>query len=204
MTDGPDATSAQHPSELDPEPVVRRKRRSRWLLLGCVAGGIGLLSSLLAFGLSHDPTLIRSPLIGRPAPGFSLDTMGGLESVRLSDLRGQVVVVNFWASWCTGCRIEHPAFLVAWQRYRDRGVVFIGIPFQDRPSASNAYVARFGGDWPELADPASGTAIAYGVYGVPETFIIGPDGLVAFKQVGAVSYDILTREIERLLEPGPG
>ena len=193
------AVTHAHPSGLDPEPVARRRRRNRWLLLGGVAGGIGLLSALLGFGLSKDPTQIRSPLVGRPAPGFSLSMLDGSRSVRLSDLRGQVVVVNFWASWCAGCRIEHPALLAAWQRYRDRGVVFVGIAFQDQPSASRAYLEEMGGDWPELADPASGTAIAYGVYGVPETFVIGPDGRVAYKQVGAVAYDVLTGEIEHLL-----
>jgi cytochrome c biogenesis protein CcmG/thiol:disulfide interchange protein DsbE len=202
MTDGPDQTPAQHPSELDPGPAARHKRRSRFILLGCVAGGIGLLSSLLGFGLSHDPNVIKSPLVGRPAPTFSLQMLNSSEVVRLSDLRGQVVVVNFWASWCAGCRIEHPALLAAWQRYRDRGVVLVGIPFQDRPSASTAYIAQYGGDWPELDDPASATAIAYGVYGMPETFVIGPDGRVAYKQVGAVSYEVLAGQIDLLLAGG--
>ena len=188
-----------HPSGFDPGQATRR-RRSRWLLVGSVAGGIALLTALLGFGLTRDPTAIKSPLVGRAAPEFSLRTVDGTQAIRLSDLRGQVVVVNFWASWCAGCRIEHPALLAAWQRYRDLGVVFVGIPFQDRPSDSRAYLNELGGDWPELTDPASGTAIAYGVYGVPETFVIGPAGRVAYKQLGAISYDILTEQIDRLLQ----
>ncbi|MGH2556451.1 MAG: TlpA family protein disulfide reductase [Actinomycetota bacterium] len=189
---------ARHPSGLDPEPA-RRKRRSRWTQLGVVLGGVGLVTLLLSFGLSRDPAIIRSPLIGRQAPEFALRTLDGSRSVRLSDLRGQVVVVNFWASWCAPCRIEHPDLAGAWKRYRDRGLVLIGVAFQDRPSESRAYLARLGGDWPQLADPSSRTALAYGVYGVPETYVIGPDGRVAFKHIGPVDYGRLSQEITTLL-----
>ena len=189
---------ARHPSALDPRPG-RRRRRNRWVALGAVLGGVALLTLVLSFGLSRDPTIIRSALVGRPAPGFALRTLDGSETVRLSDLRGQVVVLNFWASWCADCRIEHPNLAAAWQRYRDRGVVLAGVAFQDRPSASRAYLADFKGDWPQLSDPGSRTALAYGVYGVPETFVIGPDGRVAYKQIGPVGYDRLSEEITSLL-----
>lgn len=164
-----------------------------------VLGGVILLTLLLSFGLSRDPTVIRSALVDRTAPDFALRTLDGSATVRLADLRGQVVVLNFWASWCADCRIEHPNLAEAWQRYRDRGVVLLGVAFQDRPSASRAYLADFGGDWPQLSDPGSRTALAYGVYGVPETFVIGTDGRVAFKQIGPVNYDRLSREITSLL-----
>jgi cytochrome c biogenesis protein CcmG/thiol:disulfide interchange protein DsbE len=189
---------ARHPSGLDAAPG-RRRRRNRWVALGAVLGGVALLTLLLSFGLSRDPTVIRSALIGRPAPDFALRNLDGSGTVRLSDLRGQVVVINFWASWCADCRIEHSNLAGAWQRYRDRGMVLLGVAFQDRPSASRAYLAELGGDWPQLSDPSSRTALAYGVYGVPETFVIGPDGRVAFKQIGAVSYDRLSEQITSLL-----
>jgi len=194
----PPGSMARHPSGLDPEPA-RRRRRNRWTQLGVVLAGVALLTLLLSFGLSRDPTIIRSPLIGRQAPGFALQTLDGSRTVRLSDLRGQVVVINFWASWCAPCRIEHPVLASAWQRYRDRGMVLIGVAFQDRPSASRAYLAEVGGDWPQLSDPSSRTALAYGVYGVPETYVIGPDGRVAFKQIGPVDYGRLSQEITSLL-----
>src|SRR5207247_2148664 len=82
-----------------------------------------LVAGLLAFGLTRDPGVVGSPLIGRPAPEFVLRTLDGSRIIALSDLRGQVVVVNFWASWCAACREEHPNLLAAWNRYRDHGVV---------------------------------------------------------------------------------
>jgi cytochrome c biogenesis protein CcmG/thiol:disulfide interchange protein DsbE len=165
-----------------------------------VIGAVALVAALLGFGLSRDPTELRSPLVARAAPGFSLPTLDGTGSVRLADLRGQVVVINFWASWCAECRVEHPALEAAWERFRDQGVVFLGVPFQDSPSASKAYAAEMGGDWPLLSDPSSTTALAYGVYGVPETFFVDAAGRVASKRVGPVSYGQLIDEVGRLLE----
>src|SRR5438094_2085435 len=188
----------RHPSTLEP---TRPRRRNRWVLVGGLLGGIALLTMLLAFGLSRDPTVIKSPLLGKPAPDFSLRTLAGSDTVELSQFRGQVVVINFWASWCVDCRVEHPALTAAWDRYRDQGVVLLGIAFQDRASDSRAYLTELGGDWPQLLDPGERTALAFGVYGVPETFVVGPDGRVAYKRVGAVAYADLTDEIERLL-PG--
>ncbi len=93
----------RHPSTL--EPTRPRRRRNRWVLVGGVLGGVALLTMLLAFGLSRDPTVIKSPLVGRPAPDFSLHTLDGSGAVHLSRFSGQVVVINFWASWCTECRV---------------------------------------------------------------------------------------------------
>jgi cytochrome c biogenesis protein CcmG/thiol:disulfide interchange protein DsbE len=195
---GRNPQAVPHPSALDLE---KGGRRNRWVVLGGVMAAVAVLTLLLAFGLSRDPTLIRSPLIGKPAPTFGLLTLDGTKTVRLSDFRGQVVVINFWASWCADCRIEHGALAAAWDRYRDQRVVLLGIAFQDRASASRAYVEGMGGDWPQLVDPGDGTALAYGVYGVPETFVVGADGRVAAKKVGAVTYTWLTDQIDGLL-PG--
>ena len=180
--------------------ATRRRRRRGWVAVGGVVAAVALVASLLAFGLSRDPTQLRSPLVAKAAPDFALPTLDGGRTVRLADLRGQVVVLNFWASWCAECRVEHPALQAAWDRFRDQGVVFLGVPFQDAPSASKAYAAAVGGDWPLLADPSSSTALAYGVYGVPETFFIDARGRVASKHVGPVSYEQLIDEVSRLLE----
>lgn len=190
----------RHPSSLGPGPVAVRSRRARWLLLGGVAAGVVALSGILAFGLSRDPGVIGSPLVGRQAPDFALETLEGDATVRLAELRGQVVVLNFWASWCRGCREEHPALAEAWNRYRDRGVVLLGIIFQDSPSASRAYVQELGGGWPVLTDPGARQAIAYGVFGIPETFVIDREGRVVARHVGAVRYTELVGQIERELQ----
>ena len=155
-------------------------------------------------GLGRDPAAIRSPLLGRPAPDFALRTLAADRMVRLADLRGQVVVVNFWASWCAECRLEHPALSAAWSRFRDAGVVLVGVDFQDDHPSALAYLSEKGTSWPVVADPGSRTALAYGVYGIPETFFIGPDGRITAKQVGPVTYDQLVREITRLLPGGDG
>jgi cytochrome c biogenesis protein CcmG/thiol:disulfide interchange protein DsbE len=92
----------------------------------------------------------------------------------LDDFRGQVVVLNFLASWWAACREEHPGFVYAWNRYRDRGVIFLGIVFQDTPQSTRQYMREMGGDWPNVLDPASRTALDYGVYGVSRDLLHRP------------------------------
>ncbi len=176
------------------------RRRSRWITVSTVIVGVGLLAALFDFGLGRDPSIIRSPLLGRRAPDFTLRTLDGSRTVRLADLRGQVVIVNFWASWCAACREEHPALQDAWERYRDQGVVLVGIDFQDQRQPALDFMREMGGDWPVVEDPGGRTALDYGVAGVPETFFIGRDGVIRFKQIGPSSYELLTDQIQRLLD----
>jgi cytochrome c biogenesis protein CcmG/thiol:disulfide interchange protein DsbE len=194
--------AGRHPSGLEP-PSRGRRRRGRWVVFAAVLAAVTLAASLFALGLSRDPTVVRSALIGRAAPAFDLPLLSGPGTVRLSDLRGKVVVLNFWASWCADCRIEHSALAAAWDRYRDQGVVLVGVAFEDTVSSSRAFAQSLGMDWPIVSDAASRTALAYGVYGVPETFFIGPDGVVASRWVGPVPYAHLTDEIT-LLQVRPG
>lgn len=173
---------------------------------------------LFAFGLSRDPNVLPSTLPGRIAPDFALarmepgpggaaGTAGSADTVRLSELRGQVVVLNFWASWCPPCRTEHPALSAAARAYADRGVRFFGLLYQDRPDNARRWIEEMGGQsYPTLLDPGSRTAIAYGLAGVPETVFIGPDGRVAYKRIGPVTPTLLAERIEALLaasEAGP-
>jgi cytochrome c biogenesis protein CcmG/thiol:disulfide interchange protein DsbE len=170
--------------------------------VGAVVAIVGTLAALLSFGLLNDPTLVRSPLIGRRAPNVVLPRLDGGGSISLASLRGRVVVVNFWASWCGPCRDEHPALEAAWQRYREHGVVVLGVSYQDRDANALAFRHELGGDWPLLQDARSRAALAFGVTGVPETFFVGRDGRVAAKSYGPVTYEMLTEQISNLLPGG--
>lgn len=162
--------------------------------------GVLSLVGLLGFGLTIDDDRLPSPLVGMPAPDFRLADLEGGPDVSLEAFRGRPVVVNFWASWCLGCIEEHPDLVRAWRRYGDGGdLVMIGIVYQDTPSNARRYLERHGGGWIQLLDPRSRTAIDYGVYGIPETFFIGRDGVVSHKHIGPVTDGLLTTEIERIL-----
>jgi len=163
--------------------------------------GIALpLVLLFGWGLSRDPFVIISPLPGRPAPGFALQVMGTDSVIDLQSLRGHVVVLNFWASWCGPCRIEHPQLQEARRRWEHRGVKFLGVLYDDSENNARRWLAGYGGEeWPTLLDPRQRSAIDYGLYGVPETFIIDQHGVVAHKQLSVVYADSLAPIIEALL-----
>lgn len=167
--------------------------------------------ALFAYGLSRDPGALPSTLPGRMAPDFALarmdpgpgagaDAEPAADTVRLSELQGRVVVLNFWASWCPPCRSEHPALSAAARAYADEGVRFYGVLYQDRPAAARRWIETMGGQsYPTLLDPDSRTAIDYALTGPPETVFIGRDGRVAYKQIGPVTGRLLSERIEALL-----
>lgn len=154
------------------------------------------LVAMLAVAFRFDPSYVHSPLIGRPAPDFRLQDLEG-DTVTLSELRGAPVVVNFWATYCVPCIQEHPLLMAASRHYEGR-VHFLGVVYQDDPEL----IARFQrerGSWgPALLDPEGKVAIAYGVYGPPETFFIDRDGVVVDKVISAVPPDRLRSLLERL------
>jgi cytochrome c biogenesis protein CcmG, thiol:disulfide interchange protein DsbE len=154
---------------------------------------------LLGYGFRTDPREIPTPLIGKAASPFSLKTFSG-DQFSLEAVRGRVVVVNFWASWCyPACYEEAPALERAWERYKDRGIVMIGIDIQDKDEAARKFLAQFGHTFPNAPDPVGRVSVDYGVYGVPETFFIDRAGRVRFKQVGAVTDQIFSHHLELLL-----
>ena len=173
---------------------------------------------LFAFGLRRgDPRLIPSPLVDQPAPEFALPVMAldgpvdGRETtgdtIRLSELRGNVVVLNFFASWCVPCRVEHRALTAVARRYADQDVRFFGVVYNDEAPAVRRYIRELGGQsYPALLDPGQRVAIDYGLVGVPETFFIDQEGIVRRKVFSAVDRPLLIEEIEALLatESGEG
>jgi cytochrome c biogenesis protein CcmG/thiol:disulfide interchange protein DsbE len=167
------------------------------------------LIALFAYGFTRNPADIPSPLPGRRAPPFELAvfTPGdgptvrpAADTIRLNDLRGKVVVLNFWASWCSPCRAEHAALLESAQYYADKPTQFVGVLYMDETAAALRWLAEMGGiNYPAVTDVESRTAIDYGVYGVPETYVIDPSGRVAYKQLGPVTTALLRRVIDSIL-----
>jgi cytochrome c biogenesis protein CcmG, thiol:disulfide interchange protein DsbE len=177
---------------------------------GAIAAAFGLpLIWLFVFGLRHDPRDIPSPLPGKVAPPFALAVFAPGQpplarpvgdTVRLSDHRGEVVVLNFWASWCLACRDEHATLSAVARQYAGKPVRFVGSLYQDRTSAGTEWIAEMGGQsYPSVEDPKSRTAIDYGLYGVPETFIISPDGRIARKITGPASAELVMHIVDSLL-----
>jgi cytochrome c biogenesis protein CcmG/thiol:disulfide interchange protein DsbE len=159
---------------------------------------IGLVAAF-ALGLQHDPRLVPSPLIGKPVPAFDLPPVKG-HSLGLSskDLRGQVTLVNVFASWCVACREEH-ALLV--RLGRQRIVPIEGLDYKDKPEDAVRWLQTMGDPYARTGVDADGrVAIDWGVYGVPETFLVDRSGRIAYKQVGPITPEILDRTILPMIE----
>jgi cytochrome c biogenesis protein CcmG, thiol:disulfide interchange protein DsbE len=168
------------------------------LKLITTVGIIALAVVVLGYGLTRDPRIVPSPLVGHPAPSFTLRQLDGTP-VALADLRGQVVLLNFWASWCEVCVAEHALLRDADQRWRHQGLRVVGIVYDDSAAPAGAWMRTHGGTWPTLLDPASRTAIDYGLFGVPETFVLDRAGRIVQKQTGPVTAELLAQWIPPLL-----
>jgi cytochrome c biogenesis protein CcmG/thiol:disulfide interchange protein DsbE len=163
---------------------------------------LGLFVVLAVFlwrGLGLSPTEVPSPLIGKPAPAFSLARLDDAnQTLRRDDLLGKVWILNVWASWCVACREEHPTLM---KFARSKSVPVIGLNYKDTRPAGLEWLRRFGDPYDASAFDVDGrVGIDFGVYGVPETFVIDRQGLVRFKHIGPLTPAVIETRIRPLLK----
>jgi len=170
----------------------------RWFKLTLVVVTVGAVIWLLAYGFTRDARYIQSPLIAKQAPSFTLTLLDG-KAISLEDFRGKVVFLNFWASWCVPCRAEAKDLEAAWQKYKDRDVVFVGISIQDTEEGARGFLKEFGITYPNGHDSTGKIAVDYGVWGIPETFFIDQQGRITYKHVGALGTPVITAKLDQAL-----
>ena len=158
-------------------------------------GLFALLGVFLYIGLHRDPSYVPSPLIGKPAPEFTLPSLQDpAYPVSTKDLSGRPWVLNVWGTWCAGCRQEHPVLL---QIARQTSVPIIGLDWKDDATEAQRWLAELGNPYAAVAFDSEGrTAIDWGVYGAPETFLIGADGKVLYKHIAPMTLEVWAREFE--------
>ena len=158
------------------------------------------LAGFLAVGLNRDPREVPSPLVGRPAPEFSLPKLAAPDGGRFSpaDMKGQVWMLNVWASWCVSCLQEHPVLMELAKRDL---VPLVGLDYKDPSEDAVRWLAKHGNPYLlSVVDRDGRVGIDYGVYGVPETYVIDKAGMIRFKQIGPVSPEVLREKILPLIE----
>ncbi len=171
-----------------PPPVVsglRRTRKVLWIAVA-VAVPVFLLVLVLANGEPAATRAVKSPLVGKPAPAVEGTTVDGAEA-SLAGLEGKWVVVNFFATWCVPCRSEHPELVRFSQAHEAAGdAAVLAVVYSDNAQAVREFRDKEGGSWPMLADPKGRIALDFGVAGIPESFLVSPDGVVVAKLLGGV------------------
>ena len=152
-----------------------------------------LLGVFLFIGLQRDPSYVPSPLIGKPAPQFSLPSLqDAAYPVSSQELLGQPWVLNVWGTWCAGCRQEHDTLLAI---ARQKTVPIVGLNWKDDNALAQKWLSDLGNPYSVVAEDREGrTAIDWGVYGAPETFLIGPDGVVLFKHIAPMTMEVWNKE----------
>jgi cytochrome c biogenesis protein CcmG, thiol:disulfide interchange protein DsbE len=147
--------------------------------------GFALLALYFVLGLQRDPSLLPSVLLDKPAPDFALPGLGDKPGLAKSDLAGRIVLVNFFASWCVPCRVEHPLLM----RLAAEGkVALYGIDYKDKPEDASHLLAQLGDPYGRIGVDHDGrTAIDFGVYGVPETYVVDAAGRIRYRQVGPIT-----------------
>jgi cytochrome c biogenesis protein CcmG/thiol:disulfide interchange protein DsbE len=161
--------------------------------------GFVLMVGLLGYGLRLDPKLVPSPLIDKQAPSFSLAMLEQpARELSTADMVGQVWILNVWASWCVSCRAEHAVITALAKRNL---VAVVGLNYKDDPADAERWLQQFGNPYAaSVIDRDGRVGIDWGVYGVPETFVIGADGLIKYKHIGPVTHESLEQKIMPVLK----
>jgi cytochrome c biogenesis protein CcmG/thiol:disulfide interchange protein DsbE len=176
------------------EAVPKRPALGRFLILGAFVA----LVALLAVGLTLNPREVPSPLIDKPAPAFTLPQLHDTGKMfSPADLRGQVWLFNVWASWCVSCREEHPLLV---ELARSGAVPIYGLNYKDQRDAGLAWLKQFGDPYKASVFDAKGVVgIDYGVYGVPETYLIDKRGVIRYKRIGVITPEIVKTKLMPLV-----
>lgn len=190
----PDSHQVTSPALTPAQQTQSGQRRS----LGLAAGAVLILALMTIFGWKLFDGAQTQVDTGA-APDFTLSLFDGGQ-LTLSELKGQVVVVNFWASWCIPCRDEAPIMEKAWQRYRDQGVVLVGVAYLDTDKEAKAFLDEFNITYPNGPDLGTKIAPTYRLAGVPETFFIDKNGQIADLEIGPLTETRLVSAIEKLLQ----
>ena len=187
----------------DREPGVKQAGGEAlfWVLMAAVIVLL-VLGVVISRRFGSDPTITASPLIGKPVPPVTVPYLEEPGGLAIADLEGQIVVVNFWASWCFGCRQEHPALLSAAEEYDNFGVTFVAVNYQDntvgRAIGFLDEVGR-GEHTVYVRDEGSRTALEFGVLGLPETFFVNREGVVVGKVSGPITGRLLVETLDKIL-----
>jgi cytochrome c biogenesis protein CcmG/thiol:disulfide interchange protein DsbE len=184
----------------DPDTSPRHPRRRRRIIGAlALASLVALAATVFSVGFGRDPSVVRSVLLNRAAPALTGTTLDG-GPLDLRDYRGKTVLVNVWASWCAACRTEHPVLAAAQREYPDRGLQIVGVDMSDTVVDAQKFLAEMGGAaYPSVQDPNAQIAIAWGTFGVPETYVVDRTGVIREKAVGAVTPDWLDAHVVPLL-----
>jgi cytochrome c biogenesis protein CcmG/thiol:disulfide interchange protein DsbE len=179
----------------------QKRTRRPWLIIASIVVLTAVLAFVFSSRFGDDPRLVDSPLVGEPLPSVALPFLERDGSLSFENWRGEVLVLNFWASWCFPCRLEHEALTTTATVYEGQGVHFVGILHQDEEASAVSFLDELGRgtNYSYVTDPGSRFAVELGLFGVPETYFVDTSGIIRGRIQGEVTSGALVENIEDLL-----